>query len=542
MTSIKEILILAALVLTAWATASIPYHSTPVLDMEICDNARDDDGDGWIDLNDPDCDCPLPSPTSLIPNPSFEDKTCCPGNNSQMYCASEWLQASIPTTDYLHACGWTGWPDLPAPLPFPDGQGCIGFRDGRPGASGNGPQPNWKEYAGVCLTEPMRIGEIYRVEFYVGFSHPQHSPPINIAFYGASSCMNLPFDEEDAEFGCPTNDVGRGWVELGKVRVVGANSWQKAIIEWSPSRHIEALAIGPDCERKPSHTPYYYFLDNLIVAEREEFDFNIRASGNPCIGEAALEIPERDSFRYQWYKDGVALLGETGSQIRGALEEGLYQARLSSPEDCSITEAYPFRYPVRHTSREVQICDGDHYAFNGRNLTESGVYLDTLKTTGACDSIVELRLTIAKAAADTVYAKIFGSEVWTAGGRRFDQPGEYSLHFNSSDHCDSLVYLILDRYKAYIPSAFSPNDDGVNDFFTIYGDGEIEEVSELQIFNRWGAQVFAARGFVPGSPVGRWDGRYAGRPAPAGVYVYQAQIVFDDGNVRALTGALTLVK
>ena len=49
---------------------------------EICDNAIDDDLDGLIDLNDPDCDCQIIEPVSLIPNPSFEDYTCCPNSVS----------------------------------------------------------------------------------------------------------------------------------------------------------------------------------------------------------------------------------------------------------------------------------------------------------------------------------------------------------------------------------------------------------------------------------------------------------------------------
>ena len=113
--------------------------------VEICDNAIDDDGDGLIDLNDSDCNCPEVEPISLIPNPSFEDQECCPSNRSQMNCATTWIQASAPTTDYLHTCGWMGWDDLPPPLPFPDGEGCLGFRNGRPGGgNGEDPQPNWK--------------------------------------------------------------------------------------------------------------------------------------------------------------------------------------------------------------------------------------------------------------------------------------------------------------------------------------------------------------------------------------------------------------
>jgi len=98
--------------------------------IEICDNGIDDDMDSLIDLNDDDCQCVLIKPESLIPNPSFEEMRCCPRGRSQLSCADVWIQASAPTTDYIHNCDWKGWDEFPAPIPFPDGEAIMGFRDG----------------------------------------------------------------------------------------------------------------------------------------------------------------------------------------------------------------------------------------------------------------------------------------------------------------------------------------------------------------------------------------------------------------------------
>jgi len=78
--------------------------------QEICNNAIDDDGDGLIDLNDSDCACADIMASSLIPNPSFEDMNCCPQFEAQLDCAVDWIQASVPTTDYVHTCGIIGNP------------------------------------------------------------------------------------------------------------------------------------------------------------------------------------------------------------------------------------------------------------------------------------------------------------------------------------------------------------------------------------------------------------------------------------------------
>jgi len=134
--------------------------------QEICDNGIDDDFDGMIDLNDEDCFCAKHIPVSLIPNPSFEEKTCCPKQNARLDCAVGWIQASAPTTDYVHTCGnYLGNTNIPAyaPLPFPDGEGGVGFRDGQRHAGSN-----YKEYVGACLTESMEVGSFRPIlnDFY----------------------------------------------------------------------------------------------------------------------------------------------------------------------------------------------------------------------------------------------------------------------------------------------------------------------------------------------------------------------------------------
>ena len=102
-----------------------------VFAQEICNNGIDDDGDGLIDLNDPDCPCStliaaddLPS---FIRNHSFEDRGCCPlGFVSPPFtppwldCALGWHQATSATSDYFNECGYSpnGFN-----LPPPDGDG-----------------------------------------------------------------------------------------------------------------------------------------------------------------------------------------------------------------------------------------------------------------------------------------------------------------------------------------------------------------------------------------------------------------------------------
>ena len=281
--------------------------------FEICDNGIDDDNDSLIDLNDDDCDCVVVEPISLIPNPSFEDMECCPSDRSQLDCATDWIQASEPTTDYINTCGWFGWEQFPPPTPIPDGNGIMGFRDGRVRGNNDG-EPQWKEYAGACLTNPLLADSTYRFQFDVGFVNNQVSPPINISFFGTTDCVNLPFGVGNQAFGCPTN--GPNWVKLGDVAVSGNNGnvWVNTFIETTPDEDIYAIAIGPDCPAVISPVSLYYFFDNLILADIELFDLLISESTHPCNSDYNLSVPNNPEFEYQWYKEGIAVVGETNSE------------------------------------------------------------------------------------------------------------------------------------------------------------------------------------------------------------------------------------
>jgi gliding motility-associated-like protein len=80
------------------------------------------------------------------------------------------------------------------------------------------------------------------------------------------------------------------------------------------------------------------------------------------------------------------------------------------------------------------------------------------------------------------------------------------------------------RFQAYLPTAFSPNFDGINDTFGPYFDAELEVLSfRMQVFDRWGAQVFISE-----DPEVLWDGSFRGQGVEMGVYVYAIEITYRD--------------
>ena len=122
----------------------------------------------------------------------------------------------------------------------------------------------------------------------------------------------------------------------------------------------------------------------------------------------------------------------------------------------------------------------------------------------------------------------------------YGRPGTYWLGLAVSDTLgctDSIAFplnLKMDHY-VYIPSAFTPNGDAVNERFVIYATGV--EGFEWALFNRWGLQVFHSDEDSRG-----WNGTYGGEPVPAGPYTYKVFIRLPDGLVEERRGMLTVFR
>ncbi|MCG8577317.1 MAG: PKD domain-containing protein [Flavobacteriales bacterium] len=296
--------------------------------QEICDNGIDDDADGLIDLNDPECDCAglgiAPAVTSLIPNPSFEDNTCCPTMVSELYCADDWIQASDATSDYLSSCaGFNslipfGDPALPPPG---GGESYAGFHN-----SGT-----YKEYIGACLTSPMLAGTPYVLNLWVANS--TGGTDITFSLFGATTCADLPW----AGFDCP---IGSGsWMLLDDAYVVTApapgGAWSEVTLTFTPTVDIYAVAMGGSCTADPGTN--YFFVDELTLIDSMTFaGGSIYQTGNWCDADLALNADiDTVGGAWQWYYEGVALPGETGPTLDVmATGPGTYQAVYTLGGEC----------------------------------------------------------------------------------------------------------------------------------------------------------------------------------------------------------------
>jgi gliding motility-associated-like protein len=111
-----------------------------------------------------------------------------------------------------------------------------------------------------------------------------------------------------------------------------------------------------------------------------------------------------------------------------------------------------------------------------------------------------------------------------------------------SDSDDVTVFVDRKRH-VYVPNAFSPNGDGLNDVFMIFAkQGSVKRVKSFLVFSRWGESVYQYFNFQPNDPAKGWDGTHRGEAMDAAVFVWFAEIEFMDGEVELFEGDVTLVR
>jgi len=121
--------------------------------------------------------------------------------------------------------------------------------------------------------------------------------------------------------------------------------------------------------------------------------------------------------------------------------------------------------------------------------------------------------------------------------------GTYVVRFKYGQGCINADSIRIQEQpdalpiEMFMPNAFTPNDDGVNDVYP--GNKYSDPGSEynLAIYNRWGEKIFESK-----SPKVTWDGRYKGNLAPQDVYVFYVKYVACDDQLHWFRGTFTLLR
>jgi gliding motility-associated-like protein len=97
---------------------------------------------------------------------------------------------------------------------------------------------------------------------------------------------------------------------------------------------------------------------------------------------------------------------------------------------------------------------------------------------------------------------------------------------------------VIPDYTIFIPNSFTPNADGLNDMFKLFGNIPAIKNIEVTVFNRIGEKVYQSY-----YAEFEWDGKYQGKYVDPGVYVYLVKATFLDNNTeKILKGGLTIIR
>ncbi len=423
--------------------------------QEICDNGADDDGNGLIDLQDPYCDCEgitiIQDVTHYLPNPSFENFSCCPGYWAQINCATGWENLNQGSPDFHHGCDFIGVPIQDAGLtPFPDGDGVGGIIF----------SSAWKEYLTTCLSQPLQAGKTYTLRMEVA-SVPitgaggvcnggnVYYGPVPVSVFGRAACSNQPL----ATLDCP-GSVDVFWVELASVVYAPASAWSTIEITLTPAFAFSSIMIGPPCVLPAGYTSgqpcYPYFLfDGLVLEEIEEVGpLDIAVSGHPCSDDLMLLASAPvDGGAWQWYHNGVAIFGETGASLfldEAGYQPGIYTARYMLGGECLTAEVViDFQLP-EPVLEDHYFCPGDTVICAGQPFATEGLYDVVLPSWLGCDSLVQcLILEYPFSPPVPVVIRHCGPDTVIACGDTLTQSGIYTAACTNIWGCDSIVTVDL---------------------------------------------------------------------------------------------------
>jgi gliding motility-associated-like protein len=270
-------------------------------------------------------------------------------------------------------------------------------------------------------------------------------------------------------------------------------------------------------------------VDEVEITEDLPTD-PIVSSENPLCSDAfgSIEVSgvEAGSPPYTYSIDG----GETffTSPIFVNLEEGDYSVIVQDALGCEsgIVESFiDIPDPIQvFAETDVEIQQGDTYQIDLLlNVPESSV--ESVQWTPSiglsCDTCLN-------PLANPLSTTIYEVEVIVEGDCRTTE---------------EVVLFVDERPLIFAPNIFSPDNDGNNDIFYLFGREEnIAQIRSFLVFDRWGASVCSYTNFQPNDPAFGWDGTHKGQLLNPAVFVWYAEVEMIDGRIEFFEGDVTLVR
>lgn len=354
-----------------------------------------------------------------------------------------------------------------------------------------------------------------------------------------------------------------------------------------PGTYITEVTVDDGCR-------YQLFLQIEVVNPLSFL--NVYATTPLCYGDAnaTLHIDLAGGTPpYQYILNGTAV-----SSYISDLAAGTYLLQVSDARNCQIDTVFFIEIPAPIAVSEIhvsppcpEVCLGDidldvaggtipfRYNWSNGATTQDvstlcvGTYRVTVTDRNNCQAFMEVVLTDstlfpseieAWCDEDTIYAgqstHLYATDLgsgftyqWSPSGsvENSSSTSTVATPTSTTDYVITVfdpygctktdtvhvrvVDVICEEPYVFIPNAFSPNGDGLND--VLYVRGEVVQEIVLKIFDRWGEEVFSTTDFSQG-----WDGKFRGEMCEPGVYDYYLQVVCIGQKRYVKKGNVTLLR
>jgi gliding motility-associated-like protein len=315
-----------------------------------------------------------------------------------------------------------------------------------------------------------------------------------------------PFCNNDPEFDLIANSAGGSYIANTFITTTGIFSPKNADVGFNKVFHTITNSFG--CTSLDSISIEVYTIPNNTL------------SINPAKGCEVLVVnfatEPSDSIR--WNVDGRIRVNET--TFIDSFSNGLYNVNLEvlNSNGCRISlDSFVEVYPnptagFDYTPKDIYISDPEVF-FEDKSL---GNVVGWDWDFGDNNSSTQQN----------------PSNIFNVGGTY-----QVVLFIEDNNGCiDSISQnvLVKDELLIFIPNAFSPNNDGLNDVFRITGLG-FDNI-EMSIYNRWGEKIYESNDFK------EWNGIYRGADVQTGVYLYMMTITDSKGWKSYRSGEIHLVR
>ena len=213
--------------------------------------------------------------------------------------------------------------------------------------------------------------------------------------------------------------------------------------------------------------PTYLFEDTITICDNAVYHFKGKQLNRPgiyydsliattgCDSIYKLILKTNPTFFEEF---SVAICADEYYDFAGKHlnKTGVYYDSLISKYGCdSVYKLNLTVYPTYRKDISANICRGESYMFNGRELKNSGVYYDTLKTINGCDSIFRLALNVNPTYIFEDTITICDNEVYHFRGKQLNRPGIYYDSLIATTGCDSIYKLVLKTNPTFFKETFA---------------------------------------------------------------------------------------